>query len=234
MNVTRVWPIVTVLLGLVTLGLLLSFNLLSPVANVYALGDFGPAMSAFQRATKMDDLLALFGNPPDPAILAAMTAGNQLDLFGFIPAYTLFLFAASITLTGDAKQPLTWVAILLAVIGAVADVQETAAQLGVTTEWSSAERYLPYIASTAWMKFFALAAHALICGYICYLASPRRWIVCVLSVVPILGVLVAAAGFVRIPSMMTTVFGVFWIALLVVAARELVRPNAAPAKDAAP
>lgn len=227
----RLWPIATLVLGLATLAILLSFNLLPAVSNAYPYGTFGPAMSAFQRAVDLSDLAAIFGNPPDPSTVAAMDAGNKLDLYAFIPAYTLFLIAAAIMLSGAPKQPLAWIAIMLAIIAAVADVMETAAQLGVTSDWAHADMYLRFLAPAAWLKFFALAAHALVCGAIAF--RSRRRIVAVLSVIPMLGVLGAATNLLQIPTLITGVFGVFWAALLVTALIAIVRPSsAAPAPDA--
>jgi hypothetical protein len=234
-SAARLWPIATIVFGLAGLGVLLSFSQLPEVVSVYPSGAFGPALSAFQRAASMADLAAIFGSPPDPAKIAAMTAGNQLDLFAFIPAYTLFLIAAGIMLAGDPKQPLAWLAIMTALIAAVGDVMETAGQLGITTDWTHAETYLRFVAPAAWIKFFALAAHALVCAAICYRSEPKRRIVGALGCIPVLGVLAAALDLAPIPSLMTSVFGAFWIALIVVATLKVVRPpSAAPAKDATP
>lgn len=232
MSAARLWPLITLVLGLVTFGILIAFNMLPAVANAYPYGAFGASLSAFQRATDMSDLAATFGNPPDPSTIAAMIAGNQLDLYAFIPAYTLFLIAAAIMLARDPRKPLVWIAILLAIIAAIADAMETAGQLGVTTDWAGAERYLRFIAPAAWMKFFALGAHALVCSAICVTIAPPRRIVALIGIVPIVGVFAAATNLVQIPTLMTSVFGAFWLALLVIAVRELVRPSAVPAKGA--
>jgi hypothetical protein len=232
MSAMRLWRIAALVLGLVTLGVLIAFSQLPAVASAYPAGAFGPALSAFQRAADMNDLVALFGNPPDPAKLAAMNAGNQLDLFGFIPAYTLFLIAASIALAGDAKKPLVWVAIMLALIAATADVMETSGQLGIGTDWARADMYLRYVAPAAWMKFFALGAHALACSAICVTSAPPRRIIALIGLVPILGVFAASTNLVHIPSLMATVFGAFWVVLLAVVAMDLLKPRPAPAPSA--
>lgn len=226
MSTARIWSIATLVFGLLALAVLLSFNLLPDVADAYPYGTFGPALSAFQRASSMDDLAAIFGASPDPRTMAAMTAGNRLDLYGFIPAYTLFLISGGIMLAGDLRKPLARLAILAVIVAAIADGLETAAQLRVTTEWARAEHYLPFIAPAAWTKYFALAAHALICAVICFQSDRKLWIVGVLGVIPILGVLVAALELVRMPSLMTNAFGAFWIALIVLAAIRIVRKPA--------
>lgn len=222
----RLWPIATLVLGLATLAILLSFNLLPAVSNAYPYGTFGPAMSAFQRAVDLSDLAAIFGNPPDPSTVAAMDAGNKLDLYAFIPAYTLFLIAAAIMLTGAPKQPLAWIAIMLAIIAAIADVMETAGQLGVTSDWAHADMYLRFIAPAAWLKFCALAAHALVCGFIWFRSGRKPALAAIISLLPILGVLAAALGLWTAPSLMVSVFGVFWAALLAAAAHALLRASA--------
>lgn len=226
MSTARIWSIATLAFGLAALAVLLAFNLLPDVADAYPYGTFGPALSAFQRAASMDDLAGIFGASPDPRTMAAMTAGNRLDLYGFIPAYTLFLVSAAVMLAGDLRKPLARLAILAVIVAAIADGLETAAQLGVTTEWARAEHYLPFVAPAAWTKYFALAAHALICAAMCFQAPRVFWIVGVLGVLPILGVLAAALDLVRIPSLMTNAFGAFWIALIVLAAMKTIRQPA--------
>jgi hypothetical protein len=218
--------VATVVFGLATLVILLAFSWLPDVSAAYPSGEFGPALSEFQRATAMAELNALFGDPADPAKLAAMTAGNRLDLYAFIPAYTLFLIAAAVMLSSGARTPPVWFAMAAALLGAGADVFETWMQLEMTADWSRAEELLPAVAPACWTKYFALAVHALACSAICLLGASKRWILGAGGFLPILGVSADFAGVASIPSLMSVVFGAFWLALLGVAAAEIVRKKA--------
>ena len=221
MSRPRAWPIATAIFGLATLAMLVGFSLLPEVRAAYPHGDFGPALSAFQRATDISELGALFGAPPDQAKLAAMTAGNTLDLFGFIPVYTIFLVCAAAMLAGGVRKPLAWAAIAPAMLGAVADIVETWTQLQMTADWTHAEELLPAVAPACWTKYFALAAHALGCTAICLAGKPRRWIVGALGFIPIAGVFADWTGALQIPSLMSMTFGVFWLALLGLALAQI-------------
>jgi hypothetical protein len=217
----RAWPIATAIFGFATLATLVGFSFLPEVRAAYPNGDFGPALSAFQRAVEPSELDALFGAPPDSAKLAAMTAGNTLDLYGFIPIYTLFLVCAAAMLAGGARKPLAWAAIAPALLAAAADIFETWTQLQMTSDWARAEELLPAVAPACWTKYFALGAHALGCTAIGFAGRPRRWILGALGFIPIAGVFADWAGALHIPSLMSMTFGVFWLALLGLALAQI-------------
>lgn len=216
----KVWPIATIGLGLATLAILIGFSFLPEVKAAYPDGDFSAALSAFQRAETMAELNALFGAPPEPDKLAAMTAGNTLDLYAFAPVYALFLCAAALMLADGSTRPLALLAIVFALIGAGADALETHAQLRMTADWSRAETLLPLVAPSAWIKYFGLSFHALACSAICLVSERKRWIVGGLGFVPVTATFAAWTGAVQVPSLMTAAFGAFWIALLAIAVRE--------------
>ena len=219
----NIWPIATLVFGCATLGVFVAFNLLPAVRAVYPAGELPEAVSAFQRARSLGDLAAVFGDPPHAAITAAMDAVNTLDLYAFVPAYSLFLIAAALMLAGGVRAPLAWLAIVPALIGAGADMVETSAQLRLTADWANAEAYLPRIAPAHWVKYFALAAHALGCTAIGLLAPAKRWIVAMLGFAPLAGVFAAWTG--APPSLMSAAISLYWIALLVVAFIELARAD---------
>lgn len=219
----RTLAIAIALLGVGTLGILIAFSLLPDVRAAYPDGDFAASLSGFQRSSSMTELNALFGDPADPAKLAAMTAGNTLDLYGFIPVYGLFLICAAALLAGGFNKPLAWLAILPALVGMGADIVETHAQLQMTTDWSRATELLPAVAPACWTKYFALAAHALGCTAICFMSAQKRWILGAVGFIPTAGVFADWAGAVHFPALMSAVFGVFWIALLGIALAEAAR-----------
>ena len=226
---TRAWPLATAILGAATLVILVAFSMLPDVRAAYPNGDFTTALNAFQHATSMTQLDALFGSPADPAKLRAMTSGNTLDLFGFIPAYGLFMIAGAAMLAGGLRKPIVWLALTPALIGIAGDIVETWCQLQMTANWSRAAECLPLVAPSCWTKFFGIALHALGCSAICFMGERKRLILGVLGVLPILGVSADALHVLPAPALMSAVFGVFWIALLVVAILETVRARGASA-----
>lgn len=223
----RVWPLTALAFGLVTLGVFVAFSMMPAVSAFYAPGDVGLAISEFQRAATMADLASVFGDPPDPAAIAAMDAINTLDLYAFIPAYAVFLMAAAAMLAGGLRQRLAWPAIAFALVGAGADVVETFLQLRVTADWDNAAAALP-IAPWHWVKYAALALNGLAVAAICFLAARKRWILGAVALLPAPCVIAAYAGWAE-PRLFSAAFALYWIALLAVAVMELVRTKGAPA-----
>lgn len=221
----RAWPIATIALGLASLVIVMEFQYLPEVQAAYPSGDFPPELSRFQRASTMADLAALFGDPADTAKLAAMRAGNALDLYGFIPAYTLFLIAGAAMLAGGLRAPLAWLSIIPTLIGAGADVVETSRQLAISADYSNAAAHLP-LAPWCWTKYFALAFSGIGASAICLLGPRKRWLVAAASFVPILATSADALGLLALPTLMTLSNGVFWIALIVVGVIEVARRRA--------
>jgi hypothetical protein len=220
---SRAWPIATAAFGVATVATLYAFTRIPEIAAAYPDGGFTRALSAFQRARTMEDLALLFGAPPDREKLAAMTAGNWLDLVVFIPVYTAFLVSAAAMLAGSIRTRLAWLAIAPALIAALADGVETWAQLQMTADWSRASALLPMLAPASWTKYFALGAHALGCTIICFTGPRRRWVLGAVGIAPIAGVLAERFGSLDVLTVMTAVFGVFWIALLITAFIDLAR-----------
>jgi hypothetical protein len=216
----KAWPIATLVLGVATLVLVLAFGQLPEVRAAYPGGDFSQNLSAFQRAESMSDLNALFGAPPDDGKLAAMSAGNTLDLYGFVPAYALFLIAGALMLGQGSVRPLAPLAIVFALIGAGADALETRTQLAMTADWTRAEAMLPLVAPSAWIKYFGLSFHALACSAMCLAGERKRWILGGLGFVPVTATFADWTGAIQVSSLMSAAFGAFWIALLVIAAQE--------------
>jgi hypothetical protein len=81
----------------------------------------------------------------------------------------------------------------------------------------------------AWAKFALLAAHALFCAGLCFLADKRRMILGLLLLLPTPGVAAAAYNHVALANVMNAAFAIAWIALLVPAAVTTVRAKGATA-----
>jgi hypothetical protein len=219
-------PLCALATGVATLVITVSFTQLAEVKAAYPHGDFSLALGAFQRATSMDQLAALFGAPPDAGKLAAMTAGNTLDLYGYIPVYTIFMLWAAIMLGQNEQgrgRALMWFPILAALVACAGDIVETTSQLAISTDWTHAASALPRVAPGCWTKFFGLAVHALGCSALCFTGARKRWILGVIGLAPIVATVAEFTHHAAMSSAMTPALGVFWIALLVVAAVELYR-----------
>jgi|CXWL01.1.fsa_nt_gi hypothetical protein len=219
---TRFWPLLTIAGGLATLGVFVGFNFMPAVSTVYSQGTVGDAVSLFQRAETVADIAAVFGEPPSAAIIAAQDAINRLDLYGFIPAYTLFLVAGAAVLAGGVRKPLAWAAIAPALVGAGADVVETLQQLRLTADMSNAAAHLP-IAPAHWVKYAALGANGFGVAAIALLGARKRQVLAVLALAPLPCVLTVWAGFADDTRLFSAAFGFYWVALLVLAIMEMVR-----------
>jgi hypothetical protein len=222
----RTLPLVTLLLGLATLGAFLWLGLSPEVTAVYDRSEVALAVSDFQRSVTTADLAHVFGDPADPAIIAAQNSVNTRDLWAFIPAYTLFLIAAGLLLS-ERRGPITWAAIVFALLGGAADAVETYLQLRIASDLANAEQYLP-VATWHWAKYLALALNGLAVAALCLLAARKRWIVGVIALAPLPLVLLAWAG-VTSPRLFSVAFAAYWIALLVLALIETVRGRGARA-----
>jgi hypothetical protein len=212
-NGARIWPLLAIAGGLATLVIFVGFNFLPAVTAAYAPGTLGEAESTFQRAASMADLFAVFDNPPSAARLAAQDAVNKLDLYGFVPAYTLFLVAAAAMLAGGARQPLAWLAIAPALVGAGADAVETLAQLRVLADWEHAAAQLP-IAPWHWAKYMALAGNGVGVAAIALLGARKRYLLGVLAMAPLPCVLAVWSGLIADARVFSVAFALYWVVLL--------------------
>lgn len=225
----RVWPLATLIFGLATLALAATFPMVPAVKAGFPNGDFIEALGQFQRAARMSDLVAVFGDPPSAAKIAAMQAGNTRDLYVFIPTYAVFLAAAAAMLAGGFRKRQIWFALTPLIAAVIGDVVETSTQLKLGADYANAVHYLP-IALWCWTKFFGLAVFALGCSVICAVSPRKRTVLAIIGLVPIIGTVAFWSGLLPHAASMSQATGLFWTALLVIAVMELVRkPEASPA-----
>lgn len=227
----RTLPLLTLTLGVATLFAFLWLGGQPAVRAVYASNEVGLAVSAFQRAETMQDIVLVFGYPVDDGRVAAMDALNRLDLWAFIPAYALFLTAAAVML-GGLRNRWTQAAIAFALIGAAADAVETWKQLQLTADMANVEAYLP-IAPWHWLKYAALALNGAAITSLCLTLEKKRWILGVLAFAPFPLVTLAYMGAIG-PRVFSAAFAAYWIALLVVALIETVRATGLLARARTP
>ena len=220
----RLWAILAGVAGLASLAVTVAFRLLGPVRAA------GPCMTdgavlQFEFARKAEDLTNLFGPPVDSCrgqIIDALDAVNQLDVIAYIPSYTLFARFAARFIGGRLRLPIL-LAMLAAVIALVADYIETFTLLQITPALETQAALLPTSSTAAWVKFAALAAHALLLAVACLEAPPRRWILGLLLLAPAIGVLAAFTSPESL-NLLTLGFLLAWLPLLGLALWRAVRP----------
>jgi hypothetical protein len=228
----RRWAIATAVFGLLVLTTFAVFALLPQMAAAQSCLPPGSVVQ-FELARNAADLLALFGAPGSECrvlAVAAMDAVNTVDVWAFIPLYTLFCAAGALYLAeGALLRPLTVAAVGAALLAAAADYLETTTLLAITSTLDDAEPLLAYSQFGAWAKFTLLAAHALFCAGLCYMSPQRRTVLGVLLILPTFGVLAAAYDHAALASVMNGAFALAWLGLLLVALRDAVRAKGSPA-----
>ncbi|WGM39674.1 hypothetical protein [Caulobacter sp. NIBR1757] len=223
----RLWAILAAVFGLISLAVTVAFKLLGPVkAAGVCMG--GGAVVQFEFAREAQDLTNIFGDVIDPCrapTIAAMDAVNQLDVVAYIPSYTLFAIFAALFIGGGRLRLPILLAILAAAVALVADYVETFTLLEITPMLEERADLLPVSSTAAWIKFGALAAHALVLAAVCLEKPPRRWILGILLLAPAVGALAAFSDS-RNMNLLTLGFLLAWLPLLGLAAWRAVRPVA--------
>jgi hypothetical protein len=219
----RALPLITLVLGLATLAAFVALGSQPAVSSVYASTEVSTAVSAFQRSETPADIAAVFGNPADPARIAAMDALNTLDLWAFIPAYALFLCAGAVLL-GGLNNRWAQAAIVFALIGAAGDAIETWKQLQLTADIQNVGAHLP-IAPWHWIKYAALGLNGIAIASLCFTSAKKRWI---LGVIALLSFPLVVISYMELatPRAFAATFALYWVALLVIAVSETIKPSA--------
>ena len=150
-------------------------------------------------------------------------------LIAFIPAYTAFCMYAALFLSGGAWRPLTIAAVASALFAAAGDLLETTTLLDISQRLDTPGDLLSLSQLGAWSKFALLAAHAVFCAGLCFVAEKRRPILGALLSLPAPGVAAAAFNHVTLANAMNGAFAIAWIALLVVAGFSAARAKGAQA-----
>lgn len=222
----RFWAIATAITGVLTLGISISFAMLPEVT---AAGDCFQrgAVVQFEFARNLVDLISIFGERESacrPLVVTAMDAVNHLDIWAFIPIYTLFGICAALFLAnGVWQRPLVIIAIGASLLAAAGDYLETVTLLSLTQTLDAPAGLLQYSQLGAWSKFALLAAHAVFCAGICYTSEKPRYVLGAILLLPPFGVAAAAYDHVTLSNIMAAGFAVAWTALLVMAIVSVVR-----------
>lgn len=222
MTAERVWGRAVFALGVATLLLFVAFAMLPQMRAAAACLPSG-AVVQFEFAASLDDLIAIFGPAGGacrPLAVAAMDATNTLDVWAFIPIYTLFCVAAAVFVARGAPRLLAIAAIAAALGAGAADYVETLALLRITQTLDAPGDLLVQSQAGAWSKFALLAAHAFFCAGVCLNDSRRRPVTGLLLLLPALGTAAAWLDHYRFAGLMSLSFGLAWLALLIGAGRE--------------
>ena len=222
----RFWAIATAITGVLTLGISLAFAMLPEVTDAGDCFQRG-AVVQFEFARNIADLISIFGEPEStcrPLVVTAMDAINHLDIWAFIPTYTLFGICAALFLAnGEWQRPLVIIAVGASLLAAAGDYLETVTLLSLTQTLDAPGGLLQYSQLGAWSKFALLAAHAVFCAGICYTSEKPRYILGAILLLPPFGVAAAAYDHVTLSNIMAAGFAVAWTALLVMAIVSVVR-----------
>lgn len=228
---TRAWAIATVITGVISLGISVAFGMLPEVTAAGECFQRG-AVIQFEFARSLADLIAIFGEPQSacrPLVVTAMDAVNHLDVWAFIPAYSLFCVSAALFLANSQWQrPLVIIAIGAALLAAAGDYLETITLLAITQTLDAPGGLLQYSQLGAWSKFALLAAHAVFCAGICYTSEKPRYTLGAVLLIPPFGVAAAAYDHIAYATLLGAGFAVAWVAILAMAIVSLVRSKAAP------
>lgn len=222
----RTWPLLTLIFGLATLGVFVALGSQPDVTAIYERTQVSAAVSAFQRAESLSDIAYVFGSPVDDRVVVAQNAINTLDLYGFIPAYALFLSAAAIML-GGLRNRWTQAAIVFGLLGAAFDAVETWQQLRLTADMDNADDYLP-IATWHWLKYLGLALNGVAVSSLALTGEKRRPILALIAFLPLPAVAIAYMEFAPV-TVFSAAFALYWITLLVMSVIALVRAKGSPA-----
>lgn len=209
----------TVAAGLVALGVTVAFRLLPQVTGAGSCVA-ADAMVRFELARSQAALQPIFA-ACRPQAISAMDAINRLDLAAYIPSYNAFAALAAIFLARSARRPLVIAAIVAAVVTLVADYMETTTLLRISPDLEGAGPLLTTSSTAAWVKFGFLAVNAALLSAICLTAAPRRPILGVLLVLPVLGTIAMALDL-RHADLLTYGYLLSWTPVLAVAGRTLV------------
>jgi hypothetical protein len=95
--------------------------------------------------------------------------------------------------------------------------------LKITPGLETQAALLPTSSTAAWVKFAALAAHALMLAAVCLEKPPRRWIVGILLLAPAIGLLAAWSNPQSL-GLLTLGFLLAWLPLLGLAIWRAARP----------
>lgn len=138
------------------------------------------AVLDFEFATRNADLEGVFhamGASCEAQAVATMDQANRLDVFAFIPAYTVLNLLAVAFVARRLLRPLSLIAMAAAVGAAVGDYVETLGLLTITRDLWGSEHLLGATSGAATAKFALLSLHATLLAVVCLEERGKpRWL----------------------------------------------------------
>lgn len=220
---TRIWALITAIAGIATLGTVVAFQNLEPVAAARECGA-GEAVIRFELARSVNTLNQIFGGADSACrakVIAAVDAVNTLDVQVFIPAYTAFAAFAALFLSEGRLSSPALAAVTAALLACVSDYVETLSLLAYTPALAPSADQLATSANAAWIKFAALGVNGLCLAVLCFSAGARRPILGALLCLPAIGVGMMAVDLKWI-WVQSLAFFAGWTPLLLMSARGAV------------
>jgi hypothetical protein len=217
---TRAAALLTIAAGVVTMALSQVFAAID--ATLVSANCAEPGLVVRFQLAGADAVQALFADGACGAERARSAhLVNTIDIRLFIGAYVLFLIGAARILAGRWRSALAIAAIVTALGAGLADAKETLVQLAVTSAPdipAAIARAIDTILWSARAKYGFLAANALILGALAF--TQRRFITAALALIAVAGAVTVVLSPTQFWFASAAGFAPFWIALLVLAARE--------------
>lgn len=215
--------------GLVLVGLTLLIGSVEGMRACDGSAALDP-MIRFEWVRTVDEVRALFGAEPCRSTLAgAMDGANRIDIFAYIPTFTLFqLFAAWALHRWGRHVALT--AAAAAIVAAVCDQAEDQILLAITASLPGEQGQIDMLFWLVRVKFALLAVAGACLGLLLTRRTgATRW----LGIAMIVGAAVALVGQAA-PQLLTPGIALAWTALLIAALISVVRGSSSSAASSSP
>ena len=181
-----------VIAALIMLGVATLMAITAPPCNPLPMS----TLTAFELARSVADVQRIFGMPGDAcrALLAPqLDHANLIDTFAYIPAYTAFYGLTAYAL-GRRDRALGWIAVILALGNAVADVFENLGMFALSAAPDEASPWLMGLMVSTNAKWIGLAIVTTLCGVMLARRGGLGWlalIACAAPLVSSIGALIA-------------------------------------------
>lgn len=216
------WWLACLALGIATLVMTGVLSATFPDTAAAMLSGYGQPVLAFEFATTLNDLTAIFGTPDDPmraARLAAMQAGNEQDYL-YMLLYAAFLASGLYALWRELRLPLLLVAVGMPVLAAMFDAYENWLLFDIQAAFTLGEYSdaLDALALPVTIKFVLLTLTNLAIGHAMTRMEGKGWqIGGALVMVPCLATLMALIAPAAFGWTLSAAIGAGWIGLIIMA-----------------
>lgn len=148
--------------ALIMLGVAALMAVTAPPCNPLPMS----TLTAFELVRSIADLQRIFGMPGDAcraALVPQLDHANLIDTVAYIPAYTAF-FGLTAYALGRRDRTLGWIAVILALGNAVADVFENLGMFALSAAPDETSPWLMGLIVSTNAKWIGLAVVTTLCG----------------------------------------------------------------------